>query len=95
MTVEDGPSAVALICAEKPDVALIDIGLPGMDGYDVARTVRRELADHKIRLIAMTGYGQQTDRDRAHDAGFDVHIVKPASASKILRALYEDSEPTA
>jgi signal transduction histidine kinase len=91
MTVEDGPSAVALICAERPDVALIDIGLPGMDGYDVARTIRRELADHKIRLIAMTGYGQQTDKDRAHDAGFDVHIVKPASAAKILRALYDET----
>jgi signal transduction histidine kinase len=93
-TVEDGPSAVALICAERPDVALIDIGLPGMDGYDVARTVRRELADHKIRLIAMTGYGQQSDRDRAHEAGFDVHIVKPASAAKILRALHDDPDPS-
>ena len=92
MTVEDGRSAVKLICAEKPDVALIDIGLPEMDGYEVARTLRREMLDHRVRLIAMTGYGQATDRATAFQAGFDAHIVKPASADKIMRALYGKSE---
>jgi CheY-like chemotaxis protein len=87
-TVEDGPSALALIRAERPDVALIDIGLPEMDGYEVARTLRRELSPHQLRLIAMTGYGQATDRANALAAGFDAHIVKPASADKIMRALY-------
>jgi len=87
-TVEDGPAAVAMIRAERPDVALIDIGLPDMDGYEVARTIRQQLADHKPRLIAMTGYGQASDRAAAFEAGFDAHIVKPASADKILRALY-------
>jgi len=91
--VEDGPSAIELICREKPDVALIDIGLPDMDGYEVARTIRRRLNDPKHpRLIAMTGYGQASDRAAAFAAGFDDHIVKPASADKILRALYGTQE---
>ena len=94
-TAEDGPSAVKLIVANKPDVALIDIGLPEMDGYEVARAIHRELGDKSPRLIAMTGYGQASDRQNAFDAGFDAHIVKPASADKILRALYGDAEETA
>ncbi len=89
--VEDGPSAVKTIVDEKPDVALIDIGLPDMDGYEVARAIRRQLANH-TRLIAMTGYGQASDRQTAFEAGFDAHITKPASADKILRALYESPE---
>jgi signal transduction histidine kinase len=91
-TVEDGPSALALIRSELPDVALIDIGLPEMDGYEIARTLRRELGADKLRLIAMTGYGQASDRAHALEAGFDAHIVKPASADKIMRALYGTSE---
>jgi CheY-like chemotaxis protein len=75
-------------------VALIDIGLPGMDGYEVARIVRANLPGHKVRLIAMTGYGQKADRDRAHQAGFDVHLVKPATGAKILRALDDNGEAT-
>jgi len=90
--VGDGPAAIQLIVAERPDVALIDIGLPDMDGYEVARTIREQLADHKPRLIAMTGYGQASDRAAAFEAGFDAHIVKPASADKILRALYGSEE---
>jgi signal transduction histidine kinase len=90
--VGDGPAAIELIVTEKPDVALIDIGLPDMDGYEVARTIRRQLTDYKPRLIAMTGYGQASDRAAAFDAGFDAHIVKPASADKILRALYGTEE---
>jgi signal transduction histidine kinase len=90
--VGDGPAAIELIIAEKPDVALIDIGLPDMDGYEVARSIRRQLTDHRPRLIAMTGYGQASDRAAAFEAGFDAHIVKPASADKILRALYGTEE---
>ncbi|HWO23997.1 MAG TPA: response regulator [Kofleriaceae bacterium] len=86
--VEDGPAAVELICKQKPDVALIDIGLPDMDGYEVARQVRAKLAGTRPRLIAMTGYGQASDRTAAFEAGFDAHIVKPASADQILSALY-------
>jgi len=89
--VEDGPAAVRVITAEKPDVALIDIGLPEMDGYEVARAIRRDMS-HRVRLIAMTGYGQASDRAAALQAGFDAHIVKPASADKIMRALFGSSE---
>ena len=89
--VQDGPAAVELICREKPDVALIDIGLPDMDGYEVARQVRAKLADRRPRMIAMTGYGTVNDRTAAFEAGFDAHIVKPASADQILRALYGNS----
>jgi signal transduction histidine kinase len=92
-TVADGPSAVELICSQHPDVALIDIGLPDMDGYEVARQIRRRIVDGKQpRLIAMTGYGQASDRAHAFAAGFDDHITKPASADKILRALYGGDE---
>jgi signal transduction histidine kinase len=92
--VEDGPSAIKAILAEKPDVALIDIGLPEMDGYEVARRLRRDWVDanKRVRLIAMTGYGQAADRASALQAGFDAHIVKPASADKIMRALYGKPE---
>jgi signal transduction histidine kinase len=93
--VEDGPSAIKAILAERPDVALIDIGLPEMDGYEVARLLRRDMVGHQVRLIAMTGYGQATDRATALAAGFDAHIVKPASADKILSALYGTPEPDA
>ncbi len=90
--VEDGPGAIEAICRERPDVALIDIGLPEMDGYEVARQIRKTLNEHTPRLIAMTGYGQASDRTAAFEAGFDAHIVKPASADKILRALYGSEE---
>ncbi len=90
--VEDGPSAVSTICADRPDVALIDIGLPDMDGYEVARKIRTFSVDYVPRLIAMTGYGQASDRASAFAAGFDEHITKPASAETILRALYGSTE---
>jgi len=90
--VEDGPSAVRVIREQRPDVALIDIGLPEMDGYEVARTLRKDMPQSKLRLIAMTGYGQATDKATALAAGFDAHIVKPASADKIMRAIYGDKD---
>ena len=90
--VEDGASAVRVIREQLPDVALIDIGLPEMDGYEVARTLRKELPNKKLRLIAMTGYGQAADKAAATAAGFDAHIVKPASADKIMRAIYGDKD---
>ncbi len=90
--VEDGPSAIEAIARENPDVALIDIGLPEMDGYAVARAVRSAQGAKPVRLIAMTGYGQASDRESAFAAGFDAHIVKPASADKILSALYGSAE---
>lgn len=68
------------------DVALIDIGLPGMNGYEVARRIRRDLG-RGIRLIALTGYGQPEDRRRAEQAGFDAYLVKPVFADQLVRVL--------
>jgi signal transduction histidine kinase/CheY-like chemotaxis protein len=81
----DGPLGVKKALAWRPDVALIDIGLPGLDGYDVARQVRAALGN-RVRLIALTGYGQPHDRRRALEAGFDLHLVKPVDP-EMLRGL--------
>jgi CheY-like chemotaxis protein len=72
----DGPSGLATILRVQPDVALVDVGLPELDGYEVARQVRTA-AGATIHLVALTGYGQPDDRRRALDAGFDAHLVKP------------------
>jgi len=78
----DGHEGVACILAERPDVALIDIGLPGIDGYEVARQVRAALGD-SVLLVAMTGHGQPSDRLRARAAGFDTHLTKPIDLAAI------------
>jgi CheY-like chemotaxis protein len=80
----DGTRGVALALAERPDVVLIDLGLPGLDGYDVARTLRSTLAGRTPSLIAVTGYGQPADRQRSKEAGFDAHLVKPVSQAGLL-----------
>jgi two-component system CheB/CheR fusion protein len=83
----DGHAAVELIEREHPDVALIDIGLPGMSGYDVARAIRgREHLDDVI-LVALTGYGAPTDIAASREAGFDDHVIKPADLSRIEHIL--------
>jgi len=77
-TAADGPSGLAVILAHRPDVALVDIGLPLLDGYAVARRVRAALGNG-VRLIAVSGYGQAEDRQRALSAGFDEHLTKPVT----------------
>ncbi|HKU84746.1 MAG TPA: ATP-binding protein [Casimicrobiaceae bacterium] len=78
----DGASATALAIENRPEVAIVDIGLPDMSGYDVARRIRAEL-DGAITLVALTGYGQPEDRQRALSAGFDVHLVKPIGLDRL------------
>ncbi|HTT02317.1 MAG TPA: response regulator [Steroidobacteraceae bacterium] len=76
-SVHDAQDALETAQSFQPDVVLLDIGLPGMDGYEVARRLRSQPAIHSMRLVAVTGYGQQSDRERALEAGFDQHLVKP------------------
>lgn len=83
----DGEAGCDAILAEKPDVALIDIGLPGMNGYDVARRVRRDSDCERVRLVALTGYGQSSDIETALDAGFDAHLVKPVDPKALATIL--------
>ena len=83
----DGPSALATAKAWTPDVVILDIGLPGMSGYEVARELRRGARTEKVELIALTGWGSQEDKQRALEAGFDVHLTKPVDAEKLYGAL--------
>ena len=78
----------------KPEVVLLDIGLPEMDGYEVARHLRAQTGARRIRLVAVTGYGQPADRLRAHEAGFDEHMVKPVEPTALqdfLRVVQSDA----
>ncbi|HET7586874.1 MAG TPA: ATP-binding protein [Gammaproteobacteria bacterium] len=79
----DGAAALTAAAEFEPAVALIDIGLPVMDGYEVARRLRQMPGLEKLTLIAVTGYGQESDRQRAREAGFDEHLVKPLDPSAI------------
>ena len=83
----DGESAVSLATTMQPDVVLLDIGLPGMDGYAVASTLRQRLGDAALRIIAVTGYGQPESRKRSQSAGFDLHLVKPIDFEGLLDVL--------
>ncbi|WP_437949613.1 response regulator [Sorangium sp. So ce296] len=74
-----GPEALEAAPAFLPDVVLLDIGLPGMDGYEVARQLRRQPELERALLVALSGYGQDEDRRRSRAAGFDHHLVKPVS----------------
>jgi signal transduction histidine kinase/CheY-like chemotaxis protein len=79
----DGRQAVSLISEFSPDAAFVDIGLPGMSGYDVARTLRARGGNSRLVLVAVTGYGQETDKARTAAAGFDWHIVKPLEHAEL------------
>ncbi|SEK94253.1 Signal transduction histidine kinase [Stigmatella aurantiaca] len=83
---QDGREGVALALEARPDLALVDIGLPGLDGYRVAEELRAR-AGQNIRLVAITGYGGPEDRSRAHQAGFDHHMVKPVKPDELNRLL--------
>lgn len=79
----DGPSGIEMALRVKPDVAIVDIGLPGCDGYEVARQLRRGPDGQTTFLVALTGYGQPDDRRRAAEAGFDLHLTKPIDPDRL------------
>lgn len=81
----DGPQALQVAAEFEPQIALLDIGLPVMDGYELGGRLREQRAD--MTLIAITGYGQDADRERARDAGFDDHLTKPVDLDKLGRVL--------
>src|SRR6185295_10518517 len=74
----DGPSALAAFEAYRPRMVLLDIGMPNMDGYEVARRLRAVQCTPRASIVALTGWGQEEDRKRASAAGFDHHLIKPA-----------------
>jgi CheY-like chemotaxis protein len=83
----DGAEAVEAVQKQPPDVVLMDIGMPRLNGYDAARQIRRQPGGGGIRLIALTGWGQYADRHLAEQAGFDVHFVKPVDFAALLGCL--------
>jgi CheY-like chemotaxis protein len=86
-TVYDGVAAVAAAQAHRPDIVVMDIGMPGMDGYEAARLIRQQPGNEKAVLIALTGWGQSTDKTRAGLAGFNHHLVKPVDYDSLVSCL--------
>lgn len=86
-TAADGATAIAMAKSSSPDIAVVDIGLPGLDGYKVAETLRDDPDTAGIRLIALTAYGSVEDRKRSQRSGFEAHLVKPASLDQLRLAL--------
>jgi CheY-like chemotaxis protein len=82
-----GPEGVKRASEWGPDVVLCDIGLPGLDGWGVARALRRDPATARARLIAVTGYGAEDDRRRSAEAGFEAHLTKPVPPEDLLGTL--------
>jgi signal transduction histidine kinase len=87
-TAHDGVEALDLATTFEPDIVLLDLGMPKMDGYEAARQLRLlSTAGRRMMLIALTGWGQQQDRDRTAEAGFDAHLVKPVAEAQLFKAL--------
>jgi two-component system, chemotaxis family, CheB/CheR fusion protein len=84
---ENGATALTLIDEVRPDIVILDVGLPAMDGFEVARRLRSDPRHAGLRLIALTGYGQAADRAVSRAAGFDEHLVKPVRAEELLAVL--------
>jgi CheY-like chemotaxis protein len=83
----DGIAALSLAETWRPEVVLLDIGMPGMSGYEVARRIRKQPGGHAIVLAALTGWGQPKDRQLSADAGFDAHLVKPVHHQTLVQLL--------
>jgi CheY-like chemotaxis protein len=88
-TAPDGNTGIALAGAALPALAFVDISLPDIDGYEVARRLRAMQTVHRIGLVAVTGFGQEEDQRRAYDAGFDAHLVKPVSVARLQQVILD------
>src|SRR6202035_2007024 len=88
----DGPEALRAAGAFEPEVVLLDIGLPGLDGYQVARQLRQERRTAGALIVALTGYGQEEDQRRARESGFDEHLTKPVAPETIYNLLARSAE---
>ena len=86
-TAHDGPTAVKIAMEYIPDVVLLDIGLPGLNGYEVAKQIRNQLSPKNVVLVALTGYGQESDRQASMEAGFNHHLIKPAKLEQVRKIL--------
>jgi len=87
----DGPTALREAALHSPDVVLLDIGLPGMDGWDVARRLRQQAGTEKALLVAMSGYGSSRDQMNSQNAGCDLHLLKPVAPDLLQRLLSDQS----
>jgi CheY-like chemotaxis protein len=85
--VHDGPAALAMAEQFDPDVALLDIGLPVMDGFELARQFAQRAGLRRTKLVAVTGYGQEQDRAESAQAGFVAHLVKPVDVGHLRRVI--------
>lgn len=83
----DGLEAVEVAATRQPDLILLDIGLPTLNGYEVARRIRAEQRHRGVTLVAMTGWGQEEDRRLAEEAGFDAHLIKPVDFAALAPLL--------
>ena len=86
-------SGLETVAAFEPDAVLLDIGLPGLDGYEVARRIRALPQGEKYLLVAVTGYGEERDRERSAQAGFDAHLVKPVDFDQLLAIIHAMRRP--
>ncbi|WP_246217439.1 response regulator [Paraburkholderia panacisoli] len=86
-TANNGSDAIRLVAQVRPEVAIIDVGMPDVDGFDVARAVRSDRSLDDIILVALTGYAAESDKSRALAAGFDYHLTKPLSLEKLRHLL--------
>ena len=86
-TAADGASALKAAVDTRPDVILLDIGLPGMSGYEVAARIRQERRLDQTLLVALTGWGSEADKRAASEAGFDVHLTKPVGPDALMEVL--------
>ena len=86
-TTHDGDAALGVAATFRPDVILLDIGMPKLNGYEVCRRIRQQAWGKSMTVIAMTGWGQEDDRRKSHAAGFDFHLIKPVDLDVLYKLL--------